>query len=138
MSTYSLESALVDLPAVPEPCEKHGRTLKSENSFVCSELDSMNGSLGPDPSREDHTIPAINSKPAKDHTAKASLADRFGPTVRFVPIANPSNWIRELRNGMLATSALTPPDWLLLRSPKLRFNRYEGPAVFHWNRRSLY
>lgn len=79
LSGYSLESALVDLPAVPDPSEKLGRKLKSENSFGCDELDSMNGSLCQDPAKDEAPAPAINSKPARDHSssAKASLADRY-------------------------------------------------------------
>ena len=69
----------MDLPAVPEPSEKLGRKLKSENenSFGCSEFDSLNGSLCQELAKDEAPTQAINSK-AKDHTssAKTSLADR--------------------------------------------------------------
>ena len=77
LSSYSLESSLIDLPSVPEPPEKSGQRMKSENSFACS-FDSYNDSLGPDISKDD--CPSDRKgRAAKGETAipvKASLADR--------------------------------------------------------------
>ena len=77
LSSYSLESSLVDLPSVPEAPEKSGHRLKSENSFACS-FDSYNDSLGPDSSKEDSA--RIGKSRGKGETPvnfKASLADRW-------------------------------------------------------------
>lgn len=78
LSSYSLESSLVDLPSVPEPPEKSGHRLKSENSFACS-FDSYNDSLGPDISKEENTRErkGRNSKGEAPIPVKASLADRY-------------------------------------------------------------
>lgn len=78
LSSYSLESSLVDLPSVPEPPEKSGHRLKSENSFACS-FDSYNDSLCQDSLGGREELPARSSKTkSKDQpsVAKASLADR--------------------------------------------------------------
>lgn len=80
ISNYSLESSLLDLPAVPEPHEKLGQKHKSDSSFALSELDSLTGSLCHEALKDDTrgSGTTTTSKPAREHTstAKASLADR--------------------------------------------------------------
>lgn len=76
LSSYSLESSLVDLPSVPEAPEKSGHRLKSENSFACS-FDSYNDSLGPESSKEDSAKAGKSrGKGETPVNVKASLADR--------------------------------------------------------------
>ena len=76
LSSYSLESSLVDLPSVPEPLEKSGHRLKSENSFACS-FDSYNDSMGPESSKEDNVRDRKSrAKGEAPVNVKASLADR--------------------------------------------------------------
>lgn len=77
LSSYSLESSLVDLPSVPEAPEKSGHRLKSENSFACS-FDSYNDSLGPESSKEDSAKAGKSrGKGETPVNVKASLADRY-------------------------------------------------------------
>ena len=76
LSSYSLESSLVDLPSVPESQEKSGQRLKSENSFACS-FDSYNDSLGADNSKEENCRDRKGrAKGEAPLNVKASLADR--------------------------------------------------------------
>lgn len=74
LSSYSLESSLVDLPSAAEPPAERGN-LKSENSFGCS-FDSYDNSMALESSKENSTKACKPRAKDPPSNVKASLADR--------------------------------------------------------------